>query len=262
MREQNARPSQITAPWALTGGVVSCDYPGMVMERHWYECSPVVDGSPLLADPSFWAAHLADLYEGLSPEGFGVDPADAEAMFERLHDRTAWPVFHVPLADGHQIVVHYNSGEECTTTDYFLTHAAWAADFVLASTDQDRIGPGLCWPELAALLDAPLGTGGVSGRHARLLLLLPILGDVGVTQEAVAVVVEALHHYGAPEACEALAHRLLGGHPMWGAAQWDFDPDEHSWICEGEYSPRRTPPRLPAGHRAALDRCLAPNPEY
>ncbi|MFA7764108.1 hypothetical protein [Streptomyces sp. NRRL S-448] len=49
--------------------------------------------------------------------------------------------------------------------------------------------------------------------------------------------VEALIATGAPESCEALARRLLEGHPMWGAEAWWFDVDERSWICDGVHSP-------------------------
>ena len=231
----------------------------MVMDRTWYRVSPVVDGLPLLADPAFWPAHLVDLYEGISPEEFGVDGGDADAMLERLEDKSAWPVFHVPLAGDHRIVVHYNSGEEYTNADYFLTHPDWARDLVLTSADQDRIGPGLCWPELAAILDAPESAAGVTERHARLLLLLPALGDPDIADEAVAAVVSALKHYGAPQGCQALARRLLGGHPMWGAAPWHFNQDEHLWICDGDHSRRGIAPQLPAEQRAALARCLTPS---
>ncbi|WP_186568718.1 hypothetical protein [Streptomyces sp. T12] len=40
----------------------------------------------------------------------------------------AWPMFTVPLVGGFTIVLHYNSGEEFTTTDYFLTHPDWNQD--------------------------------------------------------------------------------------------------------------------------------------
>ncbi|MEU9847838.1 hypothetical protein [Streptomyces sp. NPDC047985] len=230
----------------------------MVMARHWYSSAPVMDGLSLLDEPGFWAAHLVELCEGTPPEVFGVDAADAGAMLERLHDKSAWPTFTVPLEDGFSIVVHYNSGEEYTSTDYFLT-CHGSTDAVLASTDQDRIGPGLCWPELASILHAPEGAGGVTDPHARLLLLLPMLGDSAVPAEAVNSVVEALIASGAPEGCEALARRLLAGHPMWGAQSWSFDADERSWICDGEHSPRQTPlgDHLPPGQRAALDNCLS-----
>lgn len=76
-------------------------------------------------------------------------------MLDRLSDSSAWPSFNVPLAEGHSITVHYNNGEEHSTTDYVLSHPCWTHAMVLASDDQDRIGPGLCWPELAALLEAP-----------------------------------------------------------------------------------------------------------
>lgn len=239
----------------------------MVMPRYRYESVPVADGLPLLDEPGFWAAHLADLSEGIPVEAFGVDAADAGAALEKLHDRSAWPSFTVPLAGGFAILVHYNSGEEFTTTDYFLTHPDWpdSRTLVLASDDQDRIGPGLCWPELAALLTArapvpaPAGVVGVTDPHARLLLLLPVLGDAEAPAEAVDVVVEALVAQGAPSACEPLARRLLEGHPMWGAPAWTYDVDERSWICDGEHSPRRVPlgDHLPDDQRASLEAVLA-----
>lgn len=227
------------------------------MARHWYSSAPVVDGLPLLGEPGFWAAHLVDLCDDESPEAFGADAGDAGAVLERLHDRSAWPVFTVPLGDGFSIVVHYNNGEEHASTDYFLVHPG-SPDAVLASTDQDRTGPGLCWPELAAILPAPAGAVGVTDPHARLLLLLPALGDSAPPAEAVDAVVEALIAQGAPDECEPLARRLLGGHPLWGARPWSFDADERSWICDGEHSPRQTPlgDHLSPRERAVLEACL------
>jgi hypothetical protein len=229
----------------------------MVMARHWYSSSPVVDGHALLDEPGFWPAYLADLVEGFAPEAFGSDAGDADAMLDTLHDPSAWPMFTVPLADGFAIVVHFNSGEEFTTTDYFLTHPDWSQDLVLASDDQDRIGPGLCWPELSALVEAPAAAVGITDPHARLLLLLPVLGDTAVSEDAVAAVVQALVAAGAPEASELLARRLLQGHPMWGGEDWWFE-DEQSGICEGDHSPRKVPlgDHLPPQQRAALEACL------
>lgn len=232
----------------------------MVMARRLYASSPVVDGLPLLAEPEFWAAHLVEMYEGSQVESFGVDPADVEGMLERLSDKAAWPVFRIPLAGGHSIVVHYNSGEEYTCVDYFIVHPDWRTkELVLASTDGDRIGPGLCWAELAALLQAPEGEDGVTDPHARLLLLLPVLGDSNIPAEAVTLVQRALSAQGALDD-EALARRLLQGHPMWGAAKWSFDEDERAWICAGEHSPRKEAlgDHLPDGQRRALDACLTP----
>ncbi|MEU5525282.1 hypothetical protein ABZ759_32895 [Streptomyces sp. NPDC047860] len=233
----------------------------MVMARHLYASSPVVDGLPLLAEPEFWAAHLIDLYDDALVESFGVDPADVEGMLERLGDKAAWPMFRIPLAGGHSVLVHYNSGEEYTSTDYFIAHPDWRTnDLVLASTDEDRIGPGLCWAELAALLDTPGDGEGVTDPHARLLLLLPVLGDTKIPAEAVTLVKDALIAHGAPDDCEPLARLLLQGHPMWGVAPWSYDEDERAWICAGEHSPRETPlgDHLPDTQRAALEDCLTP----
>ncbi|MDX3265600.1 hypothetical protein PV336_41630 [Streptomyces sp. MI02-2A] len=125
---------------------------------------------------------------------------------------------------------------------------------------QDRIGPGLSWPELAALLEAPPVAAGVTDPHARLLLLLPVLGDAAVPEEAVTAVVQALIDQGASESNEALARHLLQGHSMWGAEDWWFDDDEQSWLCEGDHSPRKVPlgDHLPPQQRAALEACLTP----
>ncbi|MGW0208724.1 hypothetical protein ACWDZ8_23965 [Streptomyces sp. NPDC003233] len=188
----------------------------MVMARHLYSLSPVVDGLPLLDEPGFWSAHLADLSEGFSPEAFGADPADADAMLDKLHDPTAWPVFTVPLAGGFAIVVHYNSGEEFTSTDYFLTHPDWSLDLVLASDDEDRVGPGLCWPELAALLPAPADAMGVTDPHARLLLLLPVLGDTALPEGAVAAVVQAPGRSGSSRVERAVGQAAAPGAPHVG----------------------------------------------
>ncbi|MFJ9799215.1 hypothetical protein [Streptomyces sp. NPDC101145] len=232
----------------------------MVMARHLYASAPVVDGRPLLDEPGFWPAYLADLAEGFAPEAFGSDAGDADAMLDTLRDPSAWPVFTVPLTGGFAIVVHFCNGEEFPTADCFLTHPEWGIDLVLASDDQDRVGPGLCWPELAALLEAPPGAAGVTDPHARLLLLLPVLGDADVPEEAVTAVAAALAAQGAPEPCEALAARLLRGHPLWGAGHWWFDEDERSWLCEGDHSPRKVPlgDHLPPHRRAALEACLTP----
>ncbi|MFE5143928.1 hypothetical protein ACFRDV_40985 [Streptomyces fagopyri] len=203
---------------------------------------------------------MTDLMKGFTPEAFASDAGDADAMLDTLHDPSAWPMFTVPLAGGFAIIVHFNSGEEFTTRDYFLTHPDWSQNLVLSSDDQDRIGPGLCWPELAALLEAPPGAAGVAGSHARLLLLLPVLGDAAVAEEAVTAVVEVMVAHGAPEASGALARHLLRGYPTWGAEDWWFDDDEQSWPCKGDHSPRKVPlgDHLPPQQHAALEACLTP----
>ncbi|MFG3256890.1 hypothetical protein [Streptomyces sp. NPDC048172] len=217
----------------------------MVMTRQWYASAPVVDGGPLLEEPGFWAAYLADLAGEFPPGAFGADPADAGDALERLDDPAAWPVFTVPLDGGGAILAHRNNGEAHSTTDHVLTRPGRDEWLVLASDDQDRIGPGLCWPELDALRHPPeSATTGALDPHDRLLLLLPLLGDTAApaSREAVAAVATALTARGAPEESgEPLARQLLGGHPTWGAARWTYDADAASWLCEGPHSPRTEP---------------------
>ncbi|GAA2079821.1 hypothetical protein GCM10009801_37700 [Streptomyces albiaxialis] len=217
----------------------------MVMTRTRYASAPVVDGLPLLDEPGFWAAYLADLAGEFAPDAFGADPADAGDALERLDDPAAWPVFTVPLDGGGAILAHRNNGEEHSTTDHVLALPDRDTWLALAADDQDRVGPGLCWPELDAVRRPPeSATAGVLDPHDRLLLLLPVLGDTAApaSREAVAAVAAALVARGAPgESVEALAQQLLGGHPMWGAAPWTYDADGASWICGGGLSPRGEP---------------------
>ncbi|MCX4527216.1 MULTISPECIES: hypothetical protein [unclassified Streptomyces] len=123
----------------------------------------------------------------------------------------------------------------------------------------ERLSDKAAWP----MFRVPLMGGHSVVAHynnARLLLLLPVLGDTNIPAEAVTLVQEALTAQGTPDDGEALARRLLQGHPMWGAAPWSFDEDERAWICAGEHSPRKEPlgDHLPDAQRRALDACLTP----
>ena len=226
----------------------------MVTTRDGYASAPVGDGHALLDEPGFWAAHLAGLAGDFPAEAFGTDRAEAADALELLEDPASWPVFRVPLDGGGAVLVHRNNGEEHSSTDCFLelpdSGSGGRTWTVLTSDDQDRLGPGLCWPELDAvrhppeLPREPEGASGVLDPHDRLLLLLPLLGDTEApaTPAAVAAVTGALAARGAPEqGREDLARQLLGGHPMWGAAPWTYDAEAGSWICAGPHSPRAEP---------------------
>ncbi|MCU7827020.1 hypothetical protein [Kitasatospora sp. DSM 101779] len=89
---------------------------------------------------------------------------------------------------------------------------------------------------------------GVHDPHARLLPLLPALGDENAPADAVDVIAEVLVHVGAPadEAPRVAALRL--DHPLWDGARWSLpggsprSGGEQSFDgllqCDGPHSPR------------------------
>lgn len=223
-----------------------------------YEDEPLTPGEDLLLLPGFWAATLLWLAEGeeLDPDPalFGVDEADADAAFEALGDPAAWPVIRLPFADGHQVViVHCNLAED-EGVDFHLDHPDWDRPLRVASMEGHYTGPGLAWRELIHVAHHPGEGPGVTDPHARLLLLLPALGDADLPPDAAATVAEALTAVGAPTGTvHELAEALLD-HPFWDGPSWAFE-DAVSPLsgaataparlprCSEEHSPRHT--RLP-----------------
>lgn len=85
---------------------------------------PWVAGEPLTARPGFWSHHLLGLCGGDArgePEWFGDDGADVDALSEVLMDPEGWPVFRVPLANGHGIAVVYRNLVGDDGIDYLHT---------------------------------------------------------------------------------------------------------------------------------------------
>ncbi|MEV6689420.1 hypothetical protein AB0N28_29475 [Streptomyces sp. NPDC051130] len=86
-------------------------------------------------------------------------------------------------------------------TEYFITHCEWGRHGHLATVSGHQAGPGLSWRELHHIARTPdLNTPGVHAEYARLLLLLPALGDRDLPEDAAAVVGGALTQAGAPAA--------------------------------------------------------------
>lgn len=228
--------------------------------------SLVVDGTPMLKDPVFWAAHLAGASRGRAEiaAACGTTWEQArEAKRSMLFRPEAWPVFTVPLPTGAVVVVVYR-------TDAFMTldlGCVWVpdqeyrVDFWLAPRNGPGLnlatrsghprGPGLSWPELRAIAGADepddaapddAAPDRLTSTH-RLLLLAPILGDRDAGDEAVDRFARALsriggRHHRTPDVRSAAA-TLAHNDP----ARWWSDAD--GWICDGVVSGRN-----PAGHHA------------
>ncbi|GAB7029599.1 hypothetical protein AB0G35_25715 [Streptomyces sp. NPDC021749] len=219
-----------------------------------FEDAPVVAGEELLGLPGFWAAYLMWLSQTEDddpvPEWFGVDGADADAACEALADEDRWPVFRIPFAGGHTaVVLGYNLPEE-PGTEYFVTHPEWGRHGRLATVDGHQAGPGLSWKELTHLARTPdLNAPGVHAAHARLLLLLPALGDRDLPANAADVIGAALTQAGVPATlAPGLAGALLADHPLWEPAEWTLpaasplsgsrDPFPGILHCDEPTSPR------------------------
>ncbi|MEV5972240.1 hypothetical protein [Streptomyces sp. NPDC051921] len=219
-----------------------------------YEDAPVAAGEGLLELPGFWAAYLMWLsqtedYDPV-PEWFGVDGADADAACEALCDEARWPVFRIPFAGGHTAVVLGRNFPDDPETEYLITHSEWGRHGHLATVSGHQAGPGLPWRELHHIARTPdFNVPGVHTEYARLLLLLPALGDQDLPGDAAAVFSGALVRADVPAAlAPSLAEALLTDHPLWDPAEWALptasplsggqEPFRGILRCDGYLSPR------------------------
>ncbi|RKT16854.1 hypothetical protein BX285_1209 [Streptomyces sp. 1114.5] len=219
-----------------------------------HENAPLISGEELLALPGFWAAYLLWLAEGedFEPEPalFGADGADLDAAYERLSDPAAWPVIRLPIQHGHTILIVHRNFTEDEGIDYYVAHPDWDRPRSLASIEGHFSGPGLAWSELVHVARRPGDGPGITDPDARLLLLLPILGDVDLSADATATVARILAAIGTPpEAAATLADALLD-HPFWDGETWFFEGSSplsgastathlsRVLLCGGSYSPR------------------------
>ncbi|GLW52263.1 hypothetical protein [Kitasatospora phosalacinea] len=242
-----------------------------------YAPGPLFAAEALLDRPGFWPHHLLGLCHATAaattdteppqPEWFGADGADTDALAEELEDDRAWPVFTVAFAGGHALLVVYRNQDGARGVEHLLVHPEWSRPELVTATDDPRYGPGLSWPELTRIVDAPPPAGpGVLAPEARLLLLLPALAAAPRhVAAATARVARALLAVGAPPAtAPATAARLLR------ATRTDpgHDPDALSPLSGGTPAPAGAAPRsallrtvslAPSAHRA-LARALAGQP--
>ncbi|MEV7532481.1 hypothetical protein AB1388_18380 [Streptomyces hydrogenans] len=191
-----------------------------------YESAPLVAGDELTGLPGFWAAYLLWMCRTEEnppePSWFGADEADTDAAYEALADETRWPVFRIPFSDGHSVLVVGRNVADEPGTEYVVAHPAWDRRGHLATIDGHHAGPGLSWRELTHIAGTPDPEApGIQAPHVRLLLLLPVLGDIDLPGDAAAFLGDALVRAGVPEdSAPRLAENLLQDHPLWEAAEW------------------------------------------
>ncbi|GJF29086.1 hypothetical protein KNE206_17860 [Kitasatospora sp. NE20-6] len=166
-----------------------------------YEDAPLTPGDDLPARPGFWTAHL----RRLAPDGgpgpdHGLDDADAdtEAALAALTDPAAWPVLRLPLPHGCTILVVHRNATARTGTDILLSRPGRRHPSRLARTGDASDGPGLTWQALTTAARRPGDGHGITGRHARLLLLLPALRRAVLPSDAAVTVASALTAVGVP----------------------------------------------------------------
>ncbi|MFF3087663.1 hypothetical protein ACFVRB_21815 [Streptomyces nojiriensis] len=218
---------------------------------------PLVAGEELLSHPGFWANYLLWMCgtddDGAEPpaEWFGSNDADRYAAWAAWTADENRPVLRVPFGGGHTIVVTSRIHPEDSATEYFLTHPDWepARHAYLATISRHQAGPGLSWTELTHVANTPDRTApGIHDPHARLLILLPALGDQDAPADAASVIAEALIQVGAPASEAPRVAVLLLDHPLWDAAHWSFpgeslltgseQPFGGILQCDGPHSPR------------------------
>jgi hypothetical protein len=193
-----------------------------------YEADPLAEAGEYLERPLFWLCHLSSLLhdEEAQELAFGADWEAAEELGGELRSASRWPVFTVPVGNGCAIRVVYRNFEGDRGVDYLLHDPAADEALRLVSDEGSFMGPGLSWRELdAAATDA-----------RTLLLLLPMLGDADVPQEATTRVAGALAELTWIEEPETVAELVLAGQGQWGPANWRERDGVR--ICDGAYSYR------------------------
>lgn len=255
MRIQIDAPPPGTPSAPLHHEPMPIDIPG-------YDGGPYTHRPELLDDPLFWVGHLHSYAQDELAEELlhGEDESEAAALFNSLLAGPEWPVFTVPLVDGHRLHVVYRAFEEDEGVDYVVHHPAWKEAELITADEGCFRGPGLSWPELIGAVDNGIPSGSTDAPDARLLLLLPALGDAALPTDATARVAAALAARTRVADPDRLATALLETQGYWTGTDWSRTEDG-ALVSTGDYALRHTAARPPA----ALNRitaALAPVPEY
>ncbi|GAB3903120.1 hypothetical protein GCM10029964_094590 [Kibdelosporangium lantanae] len=177
----------------------------------------------LVHDPRFWALHLWLPAPDVA-DAFDIDPDDLDAYATELLDEDRWPMITLDVAHGHRVHVIQRNLPGDGGTDFVLELAG--GDLVrLAKLDGHFDGPGLCRSELvtAALIQDAEFT-----PAQRLLLLVPMLGDINLPASASNTVADALTSVGAVRDQRSVASDLVSG-TLWASCAW-FVEDGVRWF--------------------------------
>lgn len=226
-----------------------------------YDGGPLTHEAGFLDEPLFWLGHISSCVhsEGAAELLFGADYDAAVEFQRRLWEQANWPTFTIPLASDHRLHIVYRTLTGEAGTDYLLHHPDWEEAEHLAQDDGHFMGPGLSWPELVAAADNALPSGSTTDPHARLLLLLPALGDDALPDDAVDRLTAALRACAGVEDPEALGVALLDAQGAPGPAHWTTD-GRGCAVNDGGYSCRNPANHfaLPADRLSRVASALAP----
>ncbi|MGI5523372.1 hypothetical protein ACQEUX_20935 [Micromonospora sp. CA-259024] len=194
-------PLTVGAPFTIPG------YKAMAPPDYTTECDATVyaaDG--VVAHPAFWLHYLSGPV-GAYPDAeaaFEVPTADYHAMGAVLDDPERWPVISVRLDGEVWLRIVYRNIEDEAGLDFVEERPGRPAE-VVTSVEGHGFTSAMTWAELlaaAALPDERLTWA------QRLILMLPMLGQQELSEDAEKVVHRALEGIGATNR-SALARVLL-----------------------------------------------------
>lgn len=221
-----------------------------------YEGGPYSHQPDLLHEPLFFLAHLYSCVHSEEAEEalFGAD-YEAAAEFQRgLIEAAEWPVFSLPLANGHWLSVVYRAFEDESGVDYLVHHPDWPVAEQIAGDEGHFSGPGLSWAELRAAAWNGIGGGSTDDPLARLLLLFPALCDDDVPEDAAEAVAGALAALTRVADPRRAAEHLVADQGPAGRATWSVG-DSGVWTCDGSYA-QRSRGSLPGDRLARISTAL------
>nr|BFE61144.1 hypothetical protein GCM10020063_056700 [Dactylosporangium thailandense] len=200
------------------------------------------DASELLARPGFWPAYLGEILEldldDELAELFDNQLDVIRAVYQRLTDASAWPVFPIELGGGSRVAVVYRNFTEDEGVDYLVVPPGGERCITIAAAEGTLDGPCISWPELMGVADrqsTPIG------RATAVLLLAPILGATAAeSSEAATRLAEALRFVGVTGQVDTIAAAIVSALP----AAWSRTA-EGIVVCEDEYSTRNPAGRAP-----------------
>lgn len=203
------------------------------------------DGSALMAEPGFWAAHFLNQSvedEDLVTRVWNVPLDTVRAVQALLSRESAWPVFEIGITGGAKLLVVYRNFADDAGVDYLLVPGPDQECVRIAALEGEYQGPGISWRELSAV--AALGVTPVE-QARRMLLLAPMLGDTEAAAPAgVASLVEALRLTGGVDDLEEMAELIASDNLQWDPARWHTDSDGLV-VCDEPASPRNPEGEVP-----------------